>query len=145
MRAFGKASLACSAMGLRSTCGPIRHSSAGCSISRRDDVLVVGIPDGQSPRLLWEAAAGAGEQIRYLRPQRSTLEEVFLGTTGQSAKLTTLKDLLALAKAKPGAVTYGAPGHGGSPHLAGALLENLSGTKMSTSWARSPSLCLRYR
>ncbi len=53
---------------------------------------------------------------------------VVAGATGVSAKITTLKDLLALAKAKPGAVTYGAPGHGGSGHLAGALLENLSGT-----------------
>lgn len=57
---------------------------------------------------------------------------VVSGTTGQAAKVITLKDLLALAKAKPGAVTYGAPGHGGSGHLAGALLENLSGTKMTT-------------
>lgn len=52
--------------------------------------------------------------------------------TGVPSKLTTLKELLALAKAKPGVVTYGAPGHGGSGHLAGALLENLSGTKMTT-------------
>jgi tripartite-type tricarboxylate transporter receptor subunit TctC len=43
-----------------------------------------------------------------------------------------LQELLAAAKAKPGALTYGAPGHGGSGHLAGALLENLSGTKMTT-------------
>ena len=55
-----------------------RLTAAGCSTSERDDMLVVGIPDGQSPRLLWETAAGEGEQIRYLRPQRSTLEEVFL-------------------------------------------------------------------
>jgi tripartite-type tricarboxylate transporter receptor subunit TctC len=52
--------------------------------------------------------------------------------TSAAAKLNTLQDLIALAKAKPGAVTYGAPGHGGSGHLAGALLENLSGTKMTT-------------
>jgi tripartite-type tricarboxylate transporter receptor subunit TctC len=52
--------------------------------------------------------------------------------TSPAAKLNTLHDLIALAKAKPGAVTYGAPGHGGSGHLAGALLENLSGTKMTT-------------
>ena len=52
--------------------------------------------------------------------------------TGTASKITSLKELLALAKAKSGAVTYGAPGHGGSGHLAGALLENLSGTKMTT-------------
>jgi ABC-2 type transport system ATP-binding protein len=55
-----------------------RLTEAGCSIVEREDVLIVGLRDGQSPRLLWEAAASEGEQIRYLRPQRSTLEEVFL-------------------------------------------------------------------
>jgi ABC-2 type transport system ATP-binding protein len=65
---------------LKADTGPFarRLVAAGCTVAERDDVLVVGIPDGQSPRLLWEAAAGESEQIRYLRPQRSTLEEVFL-------------------------------------------------------------------
>lgn len=52
--------------------------------------------------------------------------------TSPATKINTLKELLSAAKAKPGAVTYGAPGHGGSGHLAGALLENLSGAKMTT-------------
>ncbi|MEQ1775972.1 MAG: tripartite tricarboxylate transporter substrate binding protein [Burkholderiales bacterium] len=52
--------------------------------------------------------------------------------TSPATKLNSLKELLSAAKAKPGAITYGAPGHGGSGHLAGALLENLSGTKMTT-------------
>ncbi len=39
---------------------------------------MVGLPEDKSSRLLWETAASEGEQIRYLRPQRSTLEEVFL-------------------------------------------------------------------
>jgi len=50
----------------------------GCAVERRDDVLLVGLPEGRSPDLLWQLAASSGEQIRYLRPQRSTLEEVFL-------------------------------------------------------------------
>jgi ABC-2 type transport system ATP-binding protein len=40
-------------------------------------VLRVQIPAGQSQQLLWEAAAADRDQIRFLRPQRSTLEEVF--------------------------------------------------------------------
>ncbi len=52
--------------------------------------------------------------------------------TSPATKLNTLQELLSAAKAKPGAITYGAPGHGGSGHLAGALLESLSGTKMTT-------------
>jgi ABC-2 type transport system ATP-binding protein len=61
-----------------------RLTEAGCTIHHRDDVLVVQIPVGQSQRMLWEAAAGAGEQIRYLRPRRSTLEEVFLEAVEQA-------------------------------------------------------------
>jgi ABC-2 type transport system ATP-binding protein len=50
----------------------------GCSTEPRDDLLLVRLPEGTSSDLLWEMAAASGEQIRYLRPQRSTLEEVFL-------------------------------------------------------------------
>jgi tripartite-type tricarboxylate transporter receptor subunit TctC len=40
------------------------------------------------------------------------------------------KDLIALARAQPGAITYSSSGSGGSMHLAGALFENASGTQM---------------
>jgi len=57
-------------------------SELGCSVQPRDDLLVVQIPEGQSPQMLWQAAAGQKQQIRYLRPQRSTLEEVFIEAVG---------------------------------------------------------------
>jgi ABC-2 type transport system ATP-binding protein len=50
----------------------------GCGVEPRDDELLVRLPEGRSQQLLWQLAAATGEQIRYLRPQRSTLEEVFL-------------------------------------------------------------------
>jgi ABC-2 type transport system ATP-binding protein len=50
----------------------------GCGVEPHDDVLRVRLPLGRSRDLLWQLAASCGEQIRYLRPQRSTLEEVFL-------------------------------------------------------------------
>ena len=53
-------------------------TTLGCTTEFHDDLLRVRIPAGQSPQLLWEVAAAQNEQIRYLRPQRSTLEEVFL-------------------------------------------------------------------
>jgi len=40
-------------------------------------------------------------------------------------------DVVKAAKAKPGEVTYASSGTGGSAHLAGALVEALSGTKMT--------------
>jgi ABC-2 type transport system ATP-binding protein len=56
----------------------------GCQADLRDDVVVVQVPDGQSPQMLWHAASELKEQIRYLRPQRSTLEEVFLKAVEQT-------------------------------------------------------------
>jgi len=55
-----------------------RLSERGCRVEPRDDLLLVRLPDGQARDLLWRVASEAGEQIRHLRPQRSTLEDVFL-------------------------------------------------------------------
>ena len=43
---------------------------------------------------------------------------------------STAADVVQAAKAKPGEVSYGSSGNGGSAHLAGALVEALTGTKM---------------
>ncbi len=48
-----------------------------------DDHLLVWLPAGQKPAALWEIALAAGEQIRSLRPRRSTLEEVFLNALAE--------------------------------------------------------------
>jgi ABC-2 type transport system ATP-binding protein len=55
-----------------------RLSAQGCGVEPRDDLLLVRLARGQSRDLLWRLAADTGEQIRHLRPQQSTLEEVFL-------------------------------------------------------------------
>ena len=51
---------------------------AGCGITLRDDTLLVKLPAEKSLNLIWETAARNESQIRYLRPSRGTLEEVFL-------------------------------------------------------------------
>jgi tripartite-type tricarboxylate transporter receptor subunit TctC len=50
--------------------------------------------------------------------------------TSPETRINSMQELIALAKAKPEQVSYGTSGHGGSTHLAGAMLENLTGTKM---------------
>ena len=50
--------------------------------------------------------------------------------TGPQAPFNSMGELIAMAKAKPGELSYGTSGHGGSTHLAGAMLENFTGTKM---------------
>jgi ABC-2 type transport system ATP-binding protein len=61
-----------------------RLAELGCPAQRQDDRLLVHIPEGESLQLLWRTAAELGQQIRYLRPQRSTLEEVFLKAVEQT-------------------------------------------------------------
>ncbi len=50
--------------------------------------------------------------------------------TSPQTRIGSMQDLLAAAKSKPEQVSYGTSGQGGSTHLAGAMLENLTGTKM---------------
>src|SRR6266480_4378233 len=43
----------------------------------------------------------------------------------------SVQDVVQVAKAKPGEVSYASAGNGGSAHLAAALVETLSGTRMT--------------
>ena len=51
--------------------------------------------------------------------------------TRPDAPFNSVQDLIKLAKAKPGDLTYGSAGNGGSAHLAAALLETSAGVKMT--------------
>jgi tripartite-type tricarboxylate transporter receptor subunit TctC len=54
-----------------------------------------------------------------------------VAVTKPESPLNSLQDIVAAAKARPGELTYGSAGNGGSAHLAAALLETLSRTKMT--------------
>ena len=54
--------------------------------------------------------------------------DVFVVNTGGPVK--TLAELVALAKAKPGELTYASPGIGGAAHLAGELFKQAAGIDM---------------
>ena len=45
--------------------------------------------------------------------------------TAHGSPIQSLQDLVAMAKASPGAITFGSAGHGGSAHLAAALRASL--------------------
>lgn len=47
-----------------------------------------------------------------------------------SLPATNVKELIALARRKPGALNYGTAGAGTSPHLAGELLQSMAGIKL---------------
>ena len=51
--------------------------------------------------------------------------------TRPSTPVNSMRELIALAKRRPGEVTYGSAGHGGSAHLAGAMLEAMGHVRMT--------------
>src|SRR6185295_6359445 len=54
--------------------------------------------------------------------------ELFIGNTTVAAN--NVKEFVALAKSRPGQFNYGSSGNGSPSHLAGALLESVTGIKL---------------
>jgi ABC-2 type transport system ATP-binding protein len=53
-------------------------AARGCHAESTEDVILVQVPEQADAVLVWEAARESGQQVRWLRPRRNTLEEVFL-------------------------------------------------------------------
>ncbi len=49
----------------------------------------------------------------------------------KSSPFNTVSQLIAFAKANPGKLTFGTPGHGSSPHMAGELFKALAGVDLT--------------
>jgi tripartite-type tricarboxylate transporter receptor subunit TctC len=69
--------------------------------------------------------------LRDFAPINLTAVLPLLLVTRPETPAASVRELIELAKAKPGAVTYGSAGNGGSAHLAAATLETLTGVKMT--------------
>lgn len=58
----------------------------------------------------------------------------FILASHPSVPVQNIKALIALAKARPGQLTYGSSGTGGGPHLAGELFQSMAGIR----WTHVP-------
>jgi tripartite-type tricarboxylate transporter receptor subunit TctC len=65
--------------------------------------------------------------LRDFAPITNAVNTPLLLVTHPSLKVNTVGELIALAKAKPGALNYASPGVGNSGHLAGALFNHMTG------------------
>ena len=68
--------------------------------------------------------------IRDLAPITQATRQPYTLVIHPSVPAKSVKELIGLAKAKPGALNYGSSGTGGISHLAGALLGSLTGTNL---------------
>lgn len=81
-------------------------------------------------------SAGLYSQLRYhtgkdLLPIMEILRQPFVLVVPSSVGAKSLKDLIAMAKAKPGTVALANTGIGSGPHLAGVLLANMAGVSFN--------------
>ncbi len=77
-----------------------------------------------------------GDKVKYdpfkdFAPVSNAASLPMVVVAAPDSPLNSMKDIVAQAKSSPGVVTYGTSGIGGSSHLAGAMMENLTGTKMT--------------
>jgi tripartite-type tricarboxylate transporter receptor subunit TctC len=70
------------------------------------------------------------DMVKSFEPVASIFHTTFLVAVGAESKFKSLGDIIAAAKASPGAITYGSWGVGSPGHLGGELLELQTGIKM---------------
>jgi len=70
------------------------------------------------------------DTLRDFAPVTQLMAAPSVLVVSPSLPVDDLKGLIALAKSKPGTLTYASSGAGGSPHLAGVLLEQRAGVQM---------------
>jgi tripartite-type tricarboxylate transporter receptor subunit TctC len=73
----------------------------------------------------------AYDPVKDFAPISLLVQAPFLLLTHPSLPVKSVKDLLALARAKPGALDCASAGHGTSTHMAFELLKALSGVKIT--------------
>ena len=104
------------------------------------DLVARAAPDGHtalfSSLSLLVNALLSPDKIKYdpfrdFAPVSNAASLPMVVVTRPSTPVSSMKELIALAKRRPGEVTYGSAGHGGSAHLAGAMLESMGNVKMT--------------
>jgi tripartite-type tricarboxylate transporter receptor subunit TctC len=67
------------------------------------------------------------DAVRDFAPIALTIATPYLLTVHPSLPVTTLKQLIAFAKSRPGQLNYGSAGNGSTHHLCGELLKSMAG------------------
>jgi tripartite-type tricarboxylate transporter receptor subunit TctC len=102
------------------------------------DIAARSAPDGYTLTMISSShAVNTGlyakqpyDLLKDLAPITQATSQPYAFVINPSVPAKSVKELIAVAKAKPGALNYGSSGTGGISHLAGALLGSLTGTDL---------------
>ena len=99
------------------------------------EIVVRADPDGYTISLVASSYATAPvlyklpyDPVKGIAPISLTDTGPFILAVNPSVKAANMKELIALARAKPGSLNYGSSGTGGTMHLAGELFGQMTGT-----------------
>jgi tripartite-type tricarboxylate transporter receptor subunit TctC len=70
------------------------------------------------------------DTLRDFAPASPLATSPFIVTVHPSVKATSIRELVALAKANPGKINFGSSGVGGAPHLSTELFKSMAGVDM---------------
>lgn len=114
----------------------IIDNRAGASGTIGGDLVVKSAPDGRT-LLLTSSSAFVSTPIlvpntpydgrRDLAPVTAIVSVPYLLLVNPAGGIGSVRDLVALAKAKPGSLNYGSAGHGSTSHLVGAMFTSIAG------------------
>jgi len=98
------------------------------------DILTKAVPDGYTISMISSSHSVNASLIRNLSydltkdvlPITQATTQPYALVVHPSVQAKSVKELIALAKAKPGQLNYGSSGTGGLSHLSGALLSSLA-------------------
>jgi len=103
------------------------------------DITAHSVPDGYTILMGTIAALAINpslyqklpfDPLKDFEPISLTVSSMNVLVVHPSVAAKNVKELIALAKAQAGKLTYGSSGVGGAGHLAGVLFDQLAGTKM---------------
>ena len=74
--------------------------------------------------------SGSYDPVRDFEPVTHAVSLALVLVVESTVPANTVREFIALARAKPGSLNYGSSGSGGFPHLASELLKALTGTNL---------------